>query len=835
MRTNWFQDFRLKDLTWWINTTDYKSKIEDKQSLILNNWGFKWNKLVSSKWIERIYNWQSFIQWFTKNWDDIWHIENSNLYKNWSIEYENNQYKLFITNIDWKKFDIEIDWNKYVCDNFYNNESLAYSEFVNEISLLLWTSYVVTADASLDFININRTDWLSINFIHPDIIKNINISSWTYWNWINITIDWINIIANQEDYATMNDLYLYIKSQLPINTYTTELDWLNIIIYKDDLSTINISSIDINHYSYVIKTYDRSNPSWYNLWWVPPETRDVNTLYVKEIIDWVEYSFNYPNWLYWPVYTFSTNIPYYWWVTHYSNDSVWTILYWNFYNYILWWWTNYSIISSARSYNWWTWTSNWYTFSFKRNDWQSVSISWERKLIIDENLNTVTVWANSIIETNQYTTTITITNYSWLTENWTIDNVWLDLSSDDFYDLTVSRWGILIVSKRWFNPTFIDIDWNSSQISTATVWQPTCWTIYKWKIILWWYDNDNIVFWKTDDPVSITNKMLEFSAYSAWRQSISWWNRWVITWFKTWENWLYVFKENEVWYTNTEKDTWTSFNFVFSKITSNWASSQQAIHEVWQEIFYFDYINRAVRRLSYEQNLTTLRDSSISKEVEDIFKSIPENWNWIKDYSQLISTSYIYPYFDIHITTDTSEIFELYWNRDWRFKIPNKTLTYNVDNKSWSVRTDKNWLWILHSFKWCFATNQWDIYKDQIWNTLEDWDSLSKEYVFIDDVDYKRIWEFEIIWDIIWDWWIKNLEIELLMDWENLEIWESTSPYKRIITAIDWETNRFREKIDLFDDWRFFQFKLWHNWNWYIEISEVNFRIKPLKITQYYY
>jgi hypothetical protein len=139
------------------------------------------------------------------------------------------------------------------------------------------------------------------------------------------------------------------------------------------------------------------------------------------------------------------------------------------------------------------------------------------------------------------------------------------------------------------------------------------------------------------------------------------------------------------------------------------------------------------------------------------------------------------------------------------------------------------------SNKWYYWTENWDIYKSISWNTLENWSSESKEYVFIDDVDYKRIWEMEIVGDIKWIGWTKNLEIEVLLDKENVEIWETATPDKRIITAEDWKTVRFREKIDLFDDWQIFQFKLWHNWDGYIEISDINTRVKPLKISQSYY
>jgi len=51
-----FNSFPLKELNWWMNTRDYPSEIEDKQFVSLVNWNFKWNKLVSSKWMQEKYN-----------------------------------------------------------------------------------------------------------------------------------------------------------------------------------------------------------------------------------------------------------------------------------------------------------------------------------------------------------------------------------------------------------------------------------------------------------------------------------------------------------------------------------------------------------------------------------------------------------------------------------------------------------------------------------------------------------------------------------------------------------------------------------------------------------
>jgi len=61
-------------------------------------------------------------------------------------------------------------------------------------------------------------------------------------------------------------------------------------------------------------------------------------------------------------------------------------------------------------------------------------------------------------------------------------------------------------------------------------------------------------------------------------------------------------------------------------------------------MFYLDWKNRAVRRLGYEQNLTTLRDVAISKEIAEEFKSLPE--------SQPMATShFIYPNYQLSLSS----------------------------------------------------------------------------------------------------------------------------------------------------------------------------------------
>jgi len=809
-----FKDFRLEDLTGWINTRDYASEIEDKQSLSLINYNFKWNKLVSSKWVDNVYTGSSLIQWFTTDGDDKWHIESTNLYKNGSIAQLSTVYNLYIENINWDLFDISIDWNDYVWDKTLASETLAYDDFVADLQAMLWGGYTVVKDVSETWIVISKWSWEIVSITNPSVIKKIHIPSWQMiesWfvaDGINITVWWTNIKRWYDQSSSIASLTTYIWTQLPWYTVTYEGEY--IVLYKDDLSSFTFSSSDVTSRRYWINAI--SGPS------STEEYQYKNTITLNSHT----YTYNYPLWAidYKAFFDYVVN-----WGTYNISNEYYTMA--KCYETLK---NSWDFVSSATFTDQWdnSQTRNWglrgkereeltISNSIYYRDWE-----WTYKVTSTNNWLTLTLtntWVTSAVIISDYTNSPT----------WTAVNNWLWLISNEFYDITVSSLWTLITSRSWLAPIFIELDGTVTIISSWAVWEPTVWTIYNWKIILGWYaDSDNIIFSQTEDPVAAGNEMLNFAAYSAWGQSVSGWNKGTVKWFIVGENWLYVLKENEIWYTNSEKDTWTSFNFTFKKITSNWTANQSSTSEVDQETFYFDYINRAVRRLWYEQNLTTLRDVAISREIEDLFLSIPDGDEW----GRSVTTSYAYPLYKIEFALEWATQYTV---GDWNYRIPNTTAIYNVENKSWATENNKLALMPIHSYKGFFATYDGSIYQDDVWNTLSDWYHLSKEYVFIDDVDYKRIGEIEIVWDLMWVWWIKNLEIEVLIDWENVDIWEEEFPFKRIISAEDWETVRFREKIDLYDDGRIFQFSLKHNWVWRVEINDVNARVKPLKISQYYY
>ena len=269
------------------------------------------------------------------------------------------------------------------------------------------------------------------------------------------------------------------------------------------------------------------------------------------------------------------------------------------------------------------------------------------------------------------------------------------------------------------NPHYLD---GATLTSVAGLWSPRYNVIYNGKWIIGGYDNDNIYFSKTATP-STKADIYDFSAYSAGSQSVWGSSTWILRGLAIWENWLYAFKDDEVMYSNTVKDSWTDFNFIFNPITATWAVNQNAITAVKQDLFYYDHTSKAVRRLGYEQNLTTLRDSSISDEIEPIFHTLAA------DQSDATG-SYLYPNYKLFLR---SKFAGAGYN--------DVCLTYNVHNKSWLTETNKA----------CFVSHKGylgSVFEWKIW--LDDelpWKSgerIGKQWDFGDGIDNKRYGELEI-------------------------------------------------------------------------------------------
>lgn len=410
-------------------------------------------------------------------------------------------------------------------------------------------------------------------------------------------------------------------------------------------------------------------------------------------------------------------------------------------------------------------------------------------------------------------------NWVKINNTWTLPYTWV-VNFDVFenYVLFADWTG---VNKPYYllSGTLAEIPQYTSLYNTITGLYAKYVIIYNWRSIWWWQYKSTIVFSKAANATTPA-LIIDFAAYSAWVQSI--WLHWNITWFEVWENWLYAFKDTEIWYSNSEKDTGEvnpsapTFNFIFNKITSSGNLSQQTIAKVKQEIFYYDNISKSVRRLWYEQNLTTLKDTQVSEEIEEYLDILPST-------QSKACLSYKYPNLKLFLRSENSLDNDV-------------TIVYNVESKAWAKENNKvcsiaNWgyLWDVYSNIIYKDDNTYSI--DNIW---KEWLFISKEYDMWDWIDYKRFWEMEIMWKISND---ITLYIDVLIDWKlistNEIIWSD------IITSTLWtevlwigtsldniELNQFRKKIDMFDEWQNIQLQLRSLWTGYVEVSNFNIRYK---------
>lgn len=819
-----YKSSRYRDLTGGINNRDFPTEIEDKQMLQLSNFNFKWNKLVSWNGVERIFNsiQDSPTQALTVNNTDLYHINKWNLYKNNDLLYKSNDYELkFNSNPDWEIISINIDWSIITFWWFFWNESLYITTLISVISSSLWGDYVVE-DKWNRIIWIYKTDYSPISISNANAVKKITLNDYTEYSQISVTIDWVTTSIDWQIQTTAQDWLTHIVSQLNPLDYYFDVSGNELILVRRDWANMTITSTETTNYTYVFRWRSSTitNESEINLW-VWGSSSPVKTWKLNWNIDWEAFEYIYPTWQTFTPSTFTYNYSYIHWSVLLWNDNIeeWILIdqtYWNL--------PIAYITENIVEYPTSGVDRRWIQFNLRKTDLSQITFSYWNTWVKSDwvALSSPTLSQSVFLIETQHNATITVSTHNEITKEY--NNIWTELASDDRFSLTVSNYWILIVSKRWFNPVFIDNDWTVNQISTQLVWAPTVGTIYNWRIVLWGYNNsDNIIYSRVDNPLTPTNEILDFSNYSAWAQSVSGWNRWMISWFMVWENWLYVFKTDEVWYTNSEKDTWTSFNFIFNKITSSWAINQECITQVEQEIFYYDWINKAIRRLWYEQNLQTLRDVAVSREVENTLLSIPDDDESADDrYTPLMSLQYSYPNLELNYADWTSPfIFLVGLDENNKFRVPNKTLLYNIYTKSFTTRTDKEALSPIVSSKGYFWTWVWDIYISNSWNTQEEWFAISKEFTFWDDIDRKKLWEIEVSGNIIWA--NKTFSIWALSEWQPFSI-----GWGVLEKTITWEW-RFETRITTSSSGRSFNIIFKHSWDWYVEINSLNLKWKPLK------
>lgn len=812
-----FKDFIIEDLTWWINITDYPTEIKDNQSVECSNWNFDWSKLISDKWIEEVEDLWELVQWMTLNNKELWTLADDILYKDW-VE---------ITSKSWAR--LWVKWLTYYYRNDIKdpnwttitktNETQAYfPEWIDYTITVNWVDYLVTWASKDDLYQNLKTqlelDWFTciisgwyiyitsdsaITVVIPNYTQKViflqdiitNSSPWieekrVKWFFFiinNIRHFWYTTLRLWElwnnvtkfDEFIRNNFYNKLVSLLP--WYTFKKTTLN----KDDEWHLIVAWDIAWAYSAIILPINMDFQSSMN--WLPSQEQ-VLLIQLSSYDD---------------AYVANPNITLTkWWVTVNLNlQSQWLDTMTKFIDWLKlnWYWKTFQAdgayyISPSDTYPYYCIVIQW-------DNYEPVTVGWYYNINYWYFLNA----PYSILNYKAFT--ISDNSFDYKALNNSVSWLWI-------VDITIGNMGNLIVDKKWWWAFYY---WEDliSELDEASVWEPTCGTIYNWKIILWGYpNNDNIVFSQTSSPREPFN-LLNFTDYSAWGQSISGWDRWEVRGFSVWENGLYVFKDNSVWYSNTEKDSSSAwaFNFIFNKITSNWALSQRVITNVQQDIFYLDWENKAIRRLSYEQNMNTLRDNSISDDIRWLISSLPEE-------QPLATASFHYPNYILSLTDWTSsEVTYPDWNI---YHLNNKHFIYNVDKKSWATKTWINDLIV--SDKWYLALNDWKVYKVDVWNTLEDWTFISKKYVITNDSRYKRLWHVDIVWRITPD----NLEtktitVKVIVDWvvvETRNISSTTNVYD------------FTERIDMYNDWQYVQFEITHSWEWKAELIDIYISYKPI-------
>lgn len=330
--------------------------------------------------------------------------------------------------------------------------------------------------------------------------------------------------------------------------------------------------------------------------------------------------------------------------------------------------------------------------------------------------------------------------------------------------------------------------------------------------------------------------MFDFSALDSSSQAI--WGGAPITGFAIGQNNMYVVKNNaffKLWEVIVSKNTsdviiWVAFPS--DQVTQTGAVNQECVVNVDQDIFYFDGQN--YRRLSYEQNILALKDSSISDEVSLEIRALP------LDQSKA-TCFYVYPYFKGYLRSEFSS------DNDVGF-------VYNVIKKSWSRENGKV---MRHSTSGYDSASSkqvaffGSVYDGSVCSddkTLAfngasrtgEW--ISKEYDFGDEIDMKRLTQCELAWSIT-PWFSVNFQI-LTSDWKIVDertITETTLETSTTGTVTagsalagagwePWLTKVwFRERYEEFYDSSSFRFRFTYEGTGYFELTSLNLMFRFVK------
>lgn len=790
------------------------------------------------------------------NWWDISANSSISMCKKIDLWTWNEHNKVDIT-IDW--FSHTFDWQSYTSTDIYNY-----------IAGNIWSNYYTYI---LDWIYIIKKNWDTPNILYNSYNRYTystgfkyadTPSSWQYhtsttfwidWTNYNFTVwDWLNtrIISNGRPFN--GDLIVkYFEGKLTeVNTgfafwsvfSPSKVWWTKLTIHKAcKLTTVQVQQTD---------SVRLKNSSWTTIatasvsWWIATFNYDITPwVYTLEATT----NDSYPNYYgslsktneFFTAFsdgiTTGNNIYFILWINiewvilptttysytfQYNKNTGWADTVWNSWNRPYYFWENQTLRINKLDYSQMTitWTSAW-------TWWLPPSLYFT----LNENTNPTTV-SITIISNTSNISYITTQTYV-ISVTWTKYPYW-----DTVYDITVWNLWVLITDRRWIDAYYYDRNAHICRsLPTQVVGSPRIWTMWDWRTYLWWYaDTDNIMWSQQANDIGSTvavwNRYYTFWwGNGSWTQSISNWNKWKIVWFLAKDDWLYIFKEdwvykanriqtlktdsNQDWtYESTEIESWHQF----SEISSNWTLSQSTITEVNKDVFFYDPVSKAIRRLSYEWS-SKLEDNAISDEIAPILRALP-------DQQFLANASYKYPLYKINLADSSAPLVRIWnwstwepWvNSPWQFYIPNITLVYNVETKCWTKEVNKNVTTKrpIFSYKWYFAWETWIIFNDDVWYT-DNWKYYSKWYSFWNTKDYKKFWLAHIFWKIIpTSWYTKSLQMQVYVDWTKVDDRTVSSDIEKEIEI----------RIDLYDIWRYIEVRLFHSWEWKVEVYDLWFEVK---------
>ena len=362
-----------------------------------------------------------------------------------------------------------------------------------------------------------------------------------------------------------------------------------------------------------------------------------------------------------------------------------------------------------------------------------------------------------------------------------------------------------------------------------------CGLFYQGKLLLGWNPlYPSSLYSSKTGLVASPDNIYDFSWYDSSAQNV--WDGEPIVSIISNHNELFVLKTNSVWRNQWVYDTGAdavskSYAYNLRQESATGALNSRCAIAVEQDVLYFDWLN--IRRLSYEININALNDDSISKEISNIFSSLPSNQ------TKNAEMYYAYPFVKLCL-------------RD-KFSTNNSIgIIYNIVDKSYSIQTGVEivqWVGGFSNNKRTayFVTSQTSmVYQDNIWYAYNggniNLSHKSKRYVLWDGVDYKRISQVELYWKISpWLKWTIDIYVNgniidsreiffedyILPTTGSTPFWDSL--FGSSAEGEDTPLRDFVVRYEYYKDWRDFSFGVRSNWQWRFELHGLNLMYKNIK------